>query len=201
MGAPFFVSACHPFVTLSSFLQVDFSFVRSDQGHFGAFARKFAPECTSLSGGREAVQRFYTLSTDFSTSRAQPGSPILIVKNSCQGKVCRWIRQTFPLGRGGPPHVPTHRRHLHPPGPWGGGDSPPSGPGAIGAASQVFRPRGKVPLAQAPDRQLLYGAVLTGTAAPSTPAWPSSAAPPTGSRGGDRRAPVPRLPHGPLPWP
>ena len=47
-----------------------------------------------------------------------------------------------------------------PPGPGGVGILRLSGPGAIGAASQVFRPRGKVPLAQAPDRQLLYGAVL-----------------------------------------
>ena len=47
-----------------------------------------------------------------------------------------------------------------PPGPGGVGILRLSGPGAIGAASQAFRPRGKVPLAQAPDRQLLYGAVL-----------------------------------------
>ena len=47
-----------------------------------------------------------------------------------------------------------------PPGPGGVGILRLSGPGAIGAASQAFRPRGKVPLDQAPDRQLLYGAVL-----------------------------------------
>lgn len=47
-----------------------------------------------------------------------------------------------------------------PPGPGGVGILRLSGPGAGGAAAQVFRPAGKVPLDQAPDRQLLYGTVL-----------------------------------------
>lgn len=34
-----------------------------------------------------------------------------------------------------------------------------SGPGAVAAASQVFRPAGKTPLADCPDRQLLYGVI------------------------------------------
>ena len=82
-----------------------------------------------------------------------------------------------------------------PPGPGGVGILRLSGPGAIGAASQAFRPRGKVPLAQAPDRQLLYGAVLdrdgrtidTGPAGGVHPAGlPQRQAGPDPGRGGHR---------------
>ncbi len=46
-----------------------------------------------------------------------------------------------------------------PPGPGGVGILRLSGPGAHQAASQVFHPQGPLPLDQAPDRQLLYGAL------------------------------------------
>lgn len=47
-----------------------------------------------------------------------------------------------------------------PPGAGGVGILRLSGPGAAQAAAQVFRPKGKLPLTQAPDRQLLYGTLL-----------------------------------------
>lgn len=47
-----------------------------------------------------------------------------------------------------------------PPGPGGVGILRLSGPGAAQAAARVFRPKAGASLAQAPDRQLLYGAVL-----------------------------------------
>ena len=47
-----------------------------------------------------------------------------------------------------------------PPGTGGVGILRLSGPGAAEAAAQVFRPKGDTPLAQTPDRQLRYGAVL-----------------------------------------
>ena len=50
-----------------------------------------------------------------------------------------------------------------PPGPGGVGILRLSGPGAARAAAQVFRPLGKTPLPEAPDRQLLYGRVLDQT--------------------------------------
>lgn len=50
-----------------------------------------------------------------------------------------------------------------PPGAGGVGIVRLSGPGAAQAAAQVFRPKGKGSLADAPDRQLLYGVVLDRT--------------------------------------
>lgn len=47
-----------------------------------------------------------------------------------------------------------------PPGTGGVGILRLSGPGAARAAAQVFRPKGKRPLTEAPDRQLLYGTLL-----------------------------------------
>ena len=47
-----------------------------------------------------------------------------------------------------------------PPGPGGVGILRLSGPGAAQAAAHIFRPLGKTPLSEAPDRQLLYGRVL-----------------------------------------
>ncbi len=47
-----------------------------------------------------------------------------------------------------------------PPGAGGVGILRLSGPGAARAAAQVFRPAGKTPLPEAPDRQLLYGSIL-----------------------------------------
>lgn len=47
-----------------------------------------------------------------------------------------------------------------PPGTGGVGILRLSGPGAIRAAGQVFRPKGPLSLDQAPDRQLLYGTLL-----------------------------------------
>ena len=50
-----------------------------------------------------------------------------------------------------------------PPGTGGVGILRLSGPGAREAASAVFRPLGPTPLAEAPDRQLLYGKLLDGS--------------------------------------
>ena len=50
-----------------------------------------------------------------------------------------------------------------PPGPGGVGILRLSGPGAAQAAAHIFRPLGKTPLSEAPDRQLLYGWVLDQT--------------------------------------
>ena len=47
-----------------------------------------------------------------------------------------------------------------PPGPGGVGILRLSGPGAAQAAAHIFRPLGKTPLSEAPDRQLLYGRVF-----------------------------------------
>ena len=47
-----------------------------------------------------------------------------------------------------------------PPGPGGVGILRLSGPGATQAAANIFRPLGKTPLSEAPDRQLLYGRVF-----------------------------------------
>ena len=49
-----------------------------------------------------------------------------------------------------------------PPGRGGVGILRLSGPGAAETAGQVFRPAGKTALADAPDRQLLYGQMVDG---------------------------------------
>lgn len=53
-----------------------------------------------------------------------------------------------------------------PPGTGGVGILRLSGPGALPAASAVFRPRGKTPLDRAPDRQMLYGTLLDAQGQP-----------------------------------
>ena len=125
------------------------------------FARKFAPECTSLSGGRGSCSKVLHIVHRLFHKPCTTRFPHFDrQKIPVKGKFAGGFAKLFPLGEEVPPCPNSSPPSPPPPGPGGVGILRLSGPGAIGAASQAFRPRGKVPLAQAPDRQLLYGAVL-----------------------------------------